>query len=62
MKQKETQQSSTEPCKSSENELKIKIVKVHKTIEKQLNIIDLLSSDGQLGAQISIEKALGMRR
>ena len=32
--------SSTEPFESSENDLKIKNVNVHKTIEKSLKIID----------------------
>ena len=61
MKVKVAQKSSTEPFGSSENDLKIKNVNVHKTIEKSKNIIDLSSSEGQLGAQICIEKALGIR-
>ena len=34
------QKSSTEPFESSENDLKIKNVNVHKTIEKSMKIID----------------------
>ena len=40
MKVKIAQKSSTELFESSENDLKIKNVNVHKTIEKPLNIID----------------------
>ena len=39
MKVKIAQKSSTEPFESSENELKIKNVNVHKTIEKLMEII-----------------------
>ena len=39
MKVKVTQTSSTEPFESSENDLKIKIVNVHKTIEKSMENI-----------------------
>ena len=58
---KVAQKSSTEPFESSENDLKIKNVNVHKTIEKSMKIIDFWSSEGQLGAQICIGKALGIR-
>ena len=61
MKVKVAQKSSTEPFESSENDLKIKNVNVHKTIEKLLKIVDFPSSESQLGAQICIEKALGIR-
>ena len=40
MKDKVAQKSSTEPFEGSENDLKIKNVNVHKTIEKLLKIID----------------------
>ncbi len=40
MKLKVAQKSSTELCESSENDLKIKNVNVHKTIENFLKIID----------------------
>ena len=40
MKLKVAQKSSTELCESSENDLKIKNVNVHKTIEKSMKIID----------------------
>ena len=40
LKVKVAQWSSTEPFESSENELKIKNVNVHKTIEKSMKIID----------------------
>ena len=61
MKVKVAQKSSTEPFESSENDLKIKNVNVHKTIAKSMKIIDFSSSEGQLGAQICIGKALGIR-
>ena len=60
MKVKVAQQSSTEPFESSENDLKIKNVNVHKTAEKSMKILNFLSSEGQLGAQICIGKALGI--
>ena len=37
---KVAQKSSTEPVESSENDLKMKNVNVHKTIEKSTKIID----------------------
>ncbi len=40
MSVKVAQKSSTEPFESSENDLKIKNVNVHKTVEKSLKIID----------------------
>ena len=40
MKFKEAQKSSTEPFESSESDLKIKNVNVHKTNEKHLEILD----------------------
>ena len=58
---KVAQESSTEALKSSENDLKMKNVDIHKTIEKSMKNIDFSSSEGQLGAQICIEKALGIR-
>ena len=61
MKLKVAQKSSTEPFESSENDLKIKNVNVHKTIEKSKKTIDYSRSEGQVGAQICIEKALGIR-
>ena len=61
MKFKVAQKSSTEPFESAENDLKIKNVDVHKTIEKSTKTIDFWSSEGQLGAQICIGKALGIR-
>ena len=60
MEFKEAQKSSTEALKSSENDLKIKNVNVHKTIEKQMKIIDFSNPEGQVGAQICIEKAFGI--
>ena len=57
MKLKVAQKSSTEALKSSENDLKIKNVNVHKTIGKTTNIVDFPS----LGVQICTEKALGIR-
>ena len=61
MKVKVAQKSSTEPFESSENDLKIKNVNVHKTIEKTLKIIVCCSSEGQFGAQLCSGKALGIR-
>ena len=61
MKLKVAQKSATEPFESSENDLKLKNVNVHKTIEKLLKIIGFSSSEGHLGAQICIEKARGIR-
>ena len=40
MKVKVAQKSSTEPFENSENDLKIKNLNVHKTIEKLTKIID----------------------
>ena len=54
------QPPTTERFESFENDLKIKDVNVHKTIEKSKKIIDFSSSEGQLGAQICIGKALGI--
>ena len=45
MKLKEAQKSSTEALKSSENDLKIKHVNVHKTIEKNNETNDLSRSE-----------------
>ena len=40
MKVKIAQKSSTEPFEGSENDLKIKNVNIHKTIEEAMKIID----------------------
>ena len=61
MKLKVAQKRATEPFESSENDLKIKNVNVHSTIEKPTKFIDFSSSEGQLEAQICIEKALGIK-
>ena len=61
MKLKVAQKNVTEPVESSENDLKIKNVNVHETIEKSMKIFDFSSSEGQLGAQICKEKGLGIR-
>ena len=61
MKLKEAQKSSMESFESSESDLKIKNVDVYKTIAKSTKIVDFSNSEGQLGAQICIEKALGIR-
>ena len=58
---KVAQESSTEALKSSENDLKMKNVYTHKTIETSMKIIGFSSSEGQLGAHICIEKALGIK-
>ena len=44
----EAQKSSPEALKSSENDLKIKNLDFHETIENQLKIVDFASSEGQL--------------
>ena len=54
------QENSTEALKSFENDLKMKSVDIHKTIEKSMKIIGFSSSESQLGAQICIEKVLGI--
>ena len=41
MKLKEAQNCSTEVLKSSENDLKIKNVNVHKNVEKSVKLVDL---------------------
>ena len=61
MKFKVAQKSSTEVLKSSENDLKMKNVDIHKTIEKSMKNIVFSSSERQLGAQVCIEKDLGIR-
>ena len=58
---KVAQESSSEALKSSENDLEIKNVNVYNADEKSLKTIDLSSTEGQLGAQICIEKAFGIR-
>ena len=55
------QESSAEALKSSENDLKMKNEDIHKTVKKQMKIVVFSSSEGQFGAQICIEKALGIR-
>ena len=61
MKFKVAQKSATKPFESSENDLKMKNIGIHKTIEKSMKIIGFSSSESQLGAQICIEKVLGIR-
>ena len=61
MKVKVAQKSSTEPFESSENDLKIKHVNVHKTVEKSTKTMSFSSSEGLFHAQICIEKALSIR-
>ena len=58
MKVKVAQKSSTEPFESSENDLKIKNVNVHETIEKSMKTIAFSSSEGLFHTQICIEKAI----
>ena len=60
MKLKEAQKSSTEALKSLDNDLKIKNVNVHKTIQKAIKILDCWSPEDQFGAQICIAEALGI--
>ena len=59
MKLKVAQKSATEPVESSENDLKIKNVNVHKTIERIMETIAFSSSGGLFDVQICIEKAFG---
>ena len=61
MNLKGAQKSATEPSESSDNDLKIKNVNVHKTVQKATNIYDLWSPENQFGAQICIAEALGIR-
>ena len=61
MKFKGAQKSATEPFESSDNDLKIKNVNVHKTIAKSMKNIAFSSSEGLFHAQICIEKGLGIR-
>ena len=61
MKLKVAQKKATEPVESSENDFQIKNVNLYKTIGKSMKIVDFSSSEGQLGAQICIEKALSIR-
>ena len=58
---KVAQKSSTEPFESSENDLKIKNVNVHKNIEKLMKTIVFSSSEGLFHIQICIEKVFGIR-
>ena len=51
--------SSPEAFESLKDELKIKMVDFHETIEK---IIDFSSPDGQLGAQICFQEARKLRK
>ena len=62
MKLREAQKSCPEALKSLENNLKIKNLDCHKTVENYLKIIDFSSSDGQLCAQICFEKVLKLRK
>ena len=55
------QESSTEALKSSENDLKIKHVNVQRNVSKSAGTVDSLGSEGKVGAQICIGKALGIR-
>ena len=48
MELREAQKSSPEALKSLENDLKIKNVDFHETIENLMEIIDFSSSEGQL--------------
>ena len=57
----EAQKSFPEALKNLENDLKIKNLDFHETIGKPVKSIDVSSSEGQLGAQICIEKAFGIR-
>ena len=61
MKVKVAQKSSTEPFESSENDLKIKNVNVHKTVGKSKKNFVFSSSEGLFHAQIFIKKAFGIR-
>ena len=60
MELKKVQKSSTEALRSSKDDLKINKRKCSQNHEKLLKIIDYSRSEGQVGAQICIEKALGI--
>jgi len=60
MKLKEAQKSSTETLKSLDNDLKLKNVNVHKTIQKATKIFVVWSLEDQFGFQSCIAKALGI--
>ena len=61
IKFKVAEKSAKELFVSSENDLKIKNVNVHKTVEKFMKTVAFSSSEGLFHAQICIEKALGIR-
>ena len=57
----EAQKNSPEALKTVEHDLKIKNLDIHKTLYCLMENIVFSSSEGYLGAQICIEKALGIR-
>ena len=59
MKVKVARKSSTEPFESSENDLKIKNVNVHKTIEKIKEIFDFGVPKASLELRFASETFLG---
>ena len=61
MKLREAQKSCPEALKSLENDLKIKNLDFHETIEKSMKIIGFSSPEGQLGAQICFQEARKLR-
>ena len=58
MKVKVAQKSSTEPFESSENDLKIKNVNVHKTIEKQWKSLIFKAPKANLELRFASERLL----
>ncbi len=57
----ETQNRSPEALKSLGHDFKIKNLDFHETHSKTTKIVDLSSSEGQLGAQIRFEEAVKLR-
>ena len=57
----DAQKSSPEAFESLEDDLKIKNLDFHETIEKIMIIIDFSSPEGQLGAQICFQEARNLR-
>ena len=62
MKLGEAQKSSPEAPESLENDLKIKNIDVHDTVKIEMKIIDVPSSEGQLGVRIRLQEARQLRR
>ena len=57
----DAQKSSPEASESLEDDLKIKNLDFHETIEKSMKIIDFSSAEGQSEAQIRFQEARNLR-